>query len=141
MTSLESASDQSGVLRVLRWVAVLPGALAAGWGAWLVVNIGNRLTFAMSGFDSDWFLARVFIEGVSNGAIGAAGVYAGAQIAPGARKVVVFGLAAGSMLAGGFLLFPAIVMRNWWAIYGVVALAFGAGLVAYSVYTGETSLD
>lgn len=141
MTSSESASNQSQVVRALRWMAVLPGALAAGWAAWLVVNLGNRLTFAMSGFDSDWFLARVFIEGVSNGAIGAAGVYAGAQIAPSARKIVVFVLAAGFILIGGFLLFPAIVARNWWAVYGVAALAFGAGSVAFSVYTGETSIE
>lgn len=141
MAAAEHSSEERPIVRVLRWVAVLPGALLAGWVGWLLIGFGNRLSFSMTGLDPDGFLSRIFIEGVSHGAIGAAGVYFGALIAPTARHVVVFVLAGIFILLGGFLLFPAILTKNWWAIYAVVALAFGAGAVAFSVYTGETSFE
>ncbi len=123
----------------LRWIAVLPSALLGGWLAWILVKGLNRITFAWQGIDPDSFFSRVFIEGISHGALGAAAVYVGARLAPSHKRIVVFILATLLVAAAGFLLFPAIVLRDWWAVYGVGAVGVGAGGVAWSIYAGDLS--
>jgi hypothetical protein len=122
----------------LRWMAVLPAAALAAWAAWIVVNLLNRLTFFVQGLNPDSLLSRAFIEGAAHADMGAAGVYAGAKVAPSHRKIVVFLLAGLIILGGGFALFPAILVRNGWAIYGAIWLVIGAGSVAWGVYSGGT---
>ena len=116
-------------MTALRWLAMLPGALAAGWCAWGVVTLLNRITFSLSGINPDWFVSRLYIEGVSHGVLGAAVVYVGVKIAPARRSEALFALAALSLLGAGLLLFPAFLVGDWWAIYGVVALAVGSSCV------------
>lgn len=140
-TTVVGARGQSSAIRTARWLAILPGALIAGWAAWAAINLVNRLTFSWQGLNPDWFVSRVYIEGMSHGALGAAGVYAGAKIAPARKAATVFVLAVLFVLGAGFLLFPAIIAANWWAMYGAVALAVGAGSVCWSVYSGETTFS
>ena len=122
----------------LRWLLVLPASAVGAYLAWLAVNFLNRLTFLFQGINPNSLLSRLFIEAASSAAMGAAAVYAGAKTAPANRRPVVFVLAALTILAGGFLLFPAMIARDGWAIYSVAWLLLGAGSVAWSVYTGET---
>ena len=95
----------------------------------------------MMGVNSDGFLFKLFIEVMSNGAMGAAFVYAGSRIAPDNRKVVAYILAVIAVLIAGFLAFPAIAQQNWWAVVGVISMAGGAGLIVYQVAEGELDLD
>jgi len=125
---------------VLRWVTFFPGAFMTAWLAWLVVSLLNRFTMAMSGLDPNSFLSKVFIEFISHAVMGAAFVYVGAKIAPLHNNIVGYALAGISLIAAGFMLFPAIIVANYWAIWGDVSLIIGSGLIAYSVFTGETDL-
>ncbi len=93
------------------------------------------------GINSDGFLNKLLIEVISSGVMGAAFVYAGSRIAPSNRKVVVYILAVIAILIAGFLGFPAIIQQNWWAIVSVIAMAGGAGMVAYQVAEGELDID
>ena len=68
-------------------------------------------------------------------------VYVGSKIAPAQKEATVFVLAFLFVLGAGVLLFPAIRARNWWAMYGAVALALGAGGMCWSVYSGETEVN
>ena len=72
--------------------------------------------------------------------MGAAFVYVGAKIAPLHKKIVAYVLAGIGLICAGFMLFPAIMIANYWAIWGSVALILGAGVTAYSVRMGETDL-
>jgi hypothetical protein len=132
---------QSKGVIALRWLGFVPGAFIAAWLAWLLIFFGNKVSMWMMGINPDGFINKLFIEVISNGAMGAAFVYIGSRIAPVNRKVVAYILAVIAMLIAGFLAFPAIVQQNWWAVVGVIAMAGGAGLVVYQVAEGELDLD
>lgn len=120
----------------VRWLLVLPGGGAAGYLAWLLVTVANRLTMAMY-VDPDSFMSRVFIETVANGSMGAATVYAGARIAPTKQSKVALGLSILVTLAGGFLLFQTLQAKAWWPAYGIACAVAGALSIAVSIYQGE----
>ena len=141
MPMVHATAGQNPAIKVARWLAVLPGAVAAGWAAWVAISLVNRLTFSWQGLDPDSFFSRLYIEGVSHGMLGAVSVYVGSKIAPVQKAATVFVLAFLFVLGVGVLLFPAIGTRNWWAVYGAVALALGAGSTCWSVYLGETDVN
>ena len=94
-----------------RQLAGLQSCLApwrAGWAAWVAISLLNRLTFSWQGLDPDWFVSRLYIEGVSRGMLGAVSVYVGSKIAPAQKEATVFVLAFLFVLGAGVLLFPAI---------------------------------
>ena len=135
-----SPEHTSQAMAILRWIAFLPGALLTAWLAWFVVALLNRITMVMSGLDPNSFLFKVFIEFISQAVMGAAFVYVGAKIAPFHNKKIAYALAGIGLIAAGFMLFPAIMVANYWAIWGGVSLILGCGVTAYSVFAGETNL-
>lgn len=133
--------ESRNVLEVIfRWVALFPGAVAAGWLAWFLVSFLNRLMMGLQGFDSTSFLGRAYIETVSSLVMGATFVYAGVKIAPAYHKNVLFVLAGIALVMSGIMLFPAIMKPDYWAVWSGLCVGFGAGAVAYSVSEGEISL-
>jgi hypothetical protein len=126
---------------ILRWVALLPGAVAAGWLTWILVSFLNRLTMGFQGLDPNSFLGRAYVETVSGLIMGAAFVYVGAKIAPAHNKNVSFVLAGIALMMSGIALFPAIVKPDYWAIWSGLCVGFGAGAVVYSVSKGEINLN
>jgi hypothetical protein len=136
-----SGPEHSPTKNALRWVAFLPASALGAWLAWLVVMLGNRLTFGMQGVNPDAFLSRTFIEFISHAAMGAAFVYVGAKVAPNHHKIVAYVLAALGLVAAGFMLFPAFMVSNYWAVWAAFSLVAGLGLTAYSVSTGEVELE
>ena len=133
--------SKSTITTTFRWLAVFPGAVAASWGAWILINFLNRLTMVFQGFDPDSFLGRAYIETVSGLAMGVAFVYAGAKTAPANCKKVAFILSGIALFLSGVTLFPAILKPDYWAIWSCLCVGFGAGAVAYSVSQGETNLN
>lgn len=129
------------MLKVARWILVLPTALAASWAAYLVVTALNRLTMGMQGIDVDGFLTRVFIEAMSSGSMGWAFVFAGARTAPREQSKVGFGLVALGLVLSGVMLFPAIWTKNWWAVWSGVCLAAGLAATAAAIHSGEMKLE
>ena len=95
----------------------------------------------MTGMNPDAFLSRIYIEGVSQGALGAAIVYVAAQIVPSHKTVIVFVMTGLIILGAGVLMFPSIIVKNLWAIYGCICMAVGTGGVAWLVYKGELKYD
>ena len=136
-----AANTSTAFINGLRWICVLPGAVLAGFLASVVVKFVNSLTLSWAVADPDSFLVRVFLEIVSGIALGGGGVIAGVKIAPNHKTPTVFVLAFTFVLLSGFLLFPALAQRNWWAILNVAALVVGAAGVAWSVYSGETDVE
>jgi len=130
----------SPILNALRWLAVLPCWAGASWLGWFIIAYGNRVTMYFAGFDPDSMLGTVYIEIMSHCALGVAGVYGGARVAPYRKSETAMALAVLTILVTGFLLFPAAVTNDWWAIVGGIAVAAGAGVLAWSVATGETEV-
>lgn len=128
---------QRPVVAVLRWLAVLPGSMLAALVAAIAVRFGNNFTLSRQGIDPEGFLSRLFVEGMANAVLGAAGVYAGTQIAPSGKTPTAFVLAIGFVLLAGLALFAAIQQQNWWSSYGAGMIGLGAAACAWSVYKND----
>ena len=127
---------------VFRWICFLPAALLAAVIVRLLVAALNRFTFGVTLLlDPDSFLARVFIEFISDSAMGAAFVYVGARVAPSHHKIVAYVLAGVGLVAAGFLLFPAVEDSNYWVVWNVFSLILGIGTTtAYFISIREAEL-
>ena len=120
---------------VLRWVAVLPASLIAALVAWFVVTLGNGI---FNGPQSDGIcslLWRGCIEFFASMVMGATFVYAGAYVAPSHKKCVSYVLAGVGLLVIGFLLFPAFLVQNYWAVWSDCSAIVGIASVTYNIYT------
>jgi len=125
---------------ILRWILFLPAACIAALLAWFAVSLGNRITMGRY-IDPDSFLSRVFIEWISHAAMGAAFVYIGAKVAPDHRTIVAYALSCLSLVGAGFLLFPAFLLADYWAVWSGFWLITGVGATAYSVSIDETNIN
>ena len=130
-------TEQKRGLNILRWIGFIPAAFLGAWLVWLVVFFFNQLTIGMRGIDTNDFIPRLTVEILSHGAMGAAFVYIGSNIAPSNQKIVTYLLTVFVLLIAGFLAFPAVLQGDWWAIVGVIAVSSGAGMVAYQVSEKE----
>jgi hypothetical protein len=125
----------------LRWIAVLPASVLAAWAAWIAVTIGNRIFSGAQGIDTDSFLFRVGVEFLAGVAMGAAFVYAGTYVAPSHKKHAAYVLAGIGLVVVGFLLFPALVTSNYWAVWGDFSAILGVAGVTYSIHAEDTALS
>lgn len=137
---MEQENQSSQAMVILRWIAFLPSAFLTAWLVWFLVVLLNHITMGMSGIDPNSFLLKVFIEFSSHAIMGAAFVYVGAKVAPLHKKIVAYVLAGIGLISAGFILFPAIMLANYWAILGGVSLILGCGCIACSVFAGEIDL-
>jgi hypothetical protein len=128
-------------LDVVRWIGCLPVAVAAAWLAWIVVNILGRFSLGFVGIGPDDFQGKLYFMTAGHAAMGVAFVYVGAKIAPCHRVLVAFVLGGIGIIVAGFLLFPAVMVRDWWAVWGGLLVAIGAGAVVYAIHAGETDIE
>ena len=124
----------------IRWVAILPGSILAGWIAWVLVSWVNRITI-MPYVDPNSFMARLHIEFVASVAMSAAFVYCGAKIAPSHNKEVTYVLAMVALVAIGFALFPAVMLKDYWAFWAGLSGIFGVAWVVYSIHHNEAKVS
>lgn len=134
-------TQRNRALGVLRWVGFLPIAVVAAWLAWIGVNILGRFSFGFVGVRPEDFPAKLFFMTAGHAAMGAAFVYVGAKIAPYHRVIVAFILGGIGIIVAGFLLFPAVMIGDLWAVWGGLLVAMGAGAVVYAIHTGETDIE
>ncbi|ODS32282.1 MAG: hypothetical protein SCARUB_02584 [Candidatus Scalindua rubra] len=128
-------------ISLLRWIVFLPGALGAAWLAWILINFLGRFSLGYVGIQSDSFLGQFYFNTAGHAAMGAAFVFVGAYITPSHRKVVAYCFAGIGLVISGFMLFPSIAVKNYWAIWGSLCVVLGIGAVTYSIYQGEIKTD
>src|SRR5262249_37298954 len=118
--------------QVLRWIAVLPGAIAG-------CSLAHAVTKLMSLFGSydEDSLSIIGMTAFANGAAGYALVYCAAYIAPRAKKTVAIIFAALSLsfvtLAGVF----EIGHQEWLHLVYNIAFLVGSIIIAVSIAKGE----
>jgi len=133
-------SQQSRVGVILRWVALLPAALLACAAGRFVIVLINRLGMAKY-VEPGTFMWRVVDQYVSGLALGAVFVYVASSVAPMYKKPVAACAAGLALVLAGFLLFPCVLVGNYWAIFEIVCMGIGAAGVAYGVLAEEINFD
>ena len=133
--------NKAKIVAVLRWLAFVPGALLSAWLAWILINTIGRFSLGYGGVDPDSFLGQFYFNTAGHAAMGTAFVYVGAKIAPANRIIVAYCMAGVGLIISGFMLFPAIMIKNYWAIWGGICTIGGVGVVTYAIYKGETEIE
>jgi len=72
--------------------------------------------------------------------MGSVFVFVGAKVAPDRRENTLYVLTAIALVSAGFLLWSALQVLNYWAIWRWMCIAAGATLTAYSIHQGDTSI-
>ena len=124
-----------------RWAGFLPAAFLAAWLAWIVINILGRFSLGYVGVTAEDFQGKLYFMTAGHAAMGAAFVYVGAKIAPAYRVIVAFVMGGIAIVVSGFLLFPAVMVKDWWAVWGGFFVAIGAGIVVWAVHTGGADIE
>lgn len=127
----------SNVVTALRWVALLPAAIAAAWLGYFLMALAWNISLSMQGIDLNDFFVRICHFAASGMAMGGAFVYGGAYVAPSHKThtaiilailvALVLGTAVPYVIVGG-------IDQYWGAWQGVCAL-MGAGAAAIAIAT------
>lgn len=116
---------------ILRWVSVLPAAVAAWWLAWIVVEVGTTWGLSRATLPPDHIFVSIFRATAGSAMPTAALIYAGAIIAPSRRIAVVKVLAILCIMAGGFALAASVLQQMWWAAVSSVFAVIAAGYIVF----------
>ena len=121
---------------VLRWIAVLPGAVAAMILAGLLFGVINWLGSSRFGDDS-WF-DYIWQNGMKAAAEGAAFVWFGAYIAPQGKKAIGIILAGLILFISGASFFFVVRHEEWmngWRLLATNAAAIGMAIHVFNERT------
>lgn len=135
-----SNRSQLTLVDVLRWIAVLPIALAAGLAARAVFVLVNRWT--MEEFVApDSFMGQLFLLPGAGIVCGVSMVLGGVYVAPSAKHNTAYTLAGLVILLAGFGAYPAVVRDEYRELVELLFTALGAGGVAREIIAGTLVLD
>jgi DnaJ domain len=118
--------------QVLRWIAVLPGAIAGC----LLAHAVTKLMSLFGGYDED-SLSVIGMTAFANGAAGYALVYCAAYIAPRAKITVAIIFAALSLSFVTLAEVSAIGHQEWLHLVYNIAFLVGSIIIAVSIAKGE----
>lgn len=124
------------VVKVLRWILVLPGAIAALYLAYAANAVSTY--FAIGPLERGGIMytfVHAFFALISGGAF----VYAGIWISPTRTPVVGFVLAGLNLLYVGGTVLWSLQTQDWVTLLEALATAVGAGVTAY-LYSREPHL-
>jgi len=132
----QTSPEPSQTNIVIRWIAFVPAAfLGCIIGRFLIVII-NR--WGMSDYlEPGSFMWRVVDQYLSGLMFGAIFVYVGSYVAPMHKKAVAVFCAGFVLVLAGFLLFPSILVGQYWAILEILFMGIGACSVAYRIFTDD----
>jgi len=132
--SAECAETKSRFIIGLRWVAVLPAATLAVMAISVAFNSFELLVRWMPPVlvpRPDPFWGRLSFSLLHAMTSAVAFLLAGAKVAPSHRKIVLYVLSSfGLFLTGSFLLL-ALMMSDYWLIFGFGVFAVSCGVIMY----------
>ena len=143
MNSFSELTGREKMIEVLRWIAVLPAATLGGLAAHIIAIIGNSpgCTRGMVNPEESVF-DRFFVVLISNIAMGAATVIAGAKTAPRCRRATAIVLAVFWVFLSG-MMFTVLLQRptGFWDYMAVVVGAVAATGGAVYVHSEESESE
>jgi len=126
--------NNQNIKNALRWIAVLPVAIAGIFAGTLAMNILSAINRWYVGASSDSGWARITFFLVAPAAGAALAVYWGSVVAPKGRKIVAMIIGALIVILNTLGVIGALASLNsdiWWIVAGGVASIIAAGCVVY----------
>lgn len=120
---------------ILRWIALLPAALIAGWLGYFLMAYAWNLSLSMQGIDLTDFKVRVCHFAASGLAMGAGFVYGGAYVAPSHKThtAIVLAMIAGLFFGSTLTLVFLVGTEDYWGLWQGLCLLLGAGVSAIAI--------
>ena len=130
-----SRIEQPIWIQVLRWIAILPGAII-GAG---IVNIisGIVMWLGSSRFGDETWFDLIWRQLITNGAYGAAFVFCAAWIAPKGKIPIAITFSAIVLFISGVACVPTIAEKDWLSLVGLVAMNVGSIVISVGITRGE----
>jgi hypothetical protein len=138
-------SRRPDVIRILRWVVLLPGVVLGSSAAFVLIAIINRVTTYMTiGPSPTWYKLWEMTTGMF--LFGALIPYLAFRIAPSQKQTTAFvcsGLALLLYGGGMFFWFDRLGLGGplLWRLVGVIAMNVGSIGVSYGIHKGEIGND
>lgn len=132
----DNQETQAGIewLKIARWILMLPVAVTAAYLASQLALILTSIGMASDGYSTASFWVQFYRVTTENVALGAVFIFVGSAIAPTHKHMVAISLAVASLLLTGFLVYPMIVLRDYWALWGTFCLVAALLFSTVSVY-------
>ena len=121
-------------LNLARWILMLPVAVTAAYLASQLALILTSIGMASDGYSTASFWVQFYRVTTENIALGAVLILAGSAIAPTHKHMVAISLAVASLLLTGFLVYPTLALRDYWALWGTFCLLAALLFSTVSVY-------
>jgi hypothetical protein len=125
------------VLKVLRWILVLPAAAICGYLAYFVGGFVNNLTIVLFlGAQLEGWL-KVSADFMAHMYLGAAFTYSAVRIAPSLPKHVAFVALTLVLGAAGISLWSSFHIGKFYAVPAIFGLTLGGAAVLFGTLRGE----
>lgn len=122
------------MIKVLRWIAVLPAAVvAAAIGSVLAIlfNMLLEYVYSLVGTSNSWWL-QVLRYVISDTIFGAAFVWGGVFVAPAYKKITAVALLVLLGILIGILIALSLVTGSWIEVsIGAILALVGGGIICY----------
>ncbi len=119
---------------ILRWALLLPVSFMSAWLAWFSTKFANYISLSVGGISADAIFVHKSVLILSHTAMGAAFVFSGTYIAPGKKKIVAISLSCLGFFVVGMLLLPAIMLRDYLAIFANAFTCLGISAALYESF-------
>ena len=135
----QSASNPA--INILRWLVFIPLALCASWLSFISMRLLGKFSFGYAGVSPESIFIQIYEAAIGHGVMGGVFVYVGCYVAPNHLRVISIVCTVIAVAIAGFMLFPAVMVSDWWAVAGGVAISVGAAIMLWSLLSGEIRIN
>ncbi len=123
--------------QTLRWIAVLPAAMAGGYLAFIVGGFINNLSITMylEALPEGWL--KISADVMAHMYLGAAFTYSAVRAAPSAPRYVSLAALAVLVIFAGLSLWSSFVIGKFYAVPALGGLLFGGAAALLATFAGE----
>ena len=126
---------------ILRWLALIPLALCASWASFILMRLLGKFSFGYAGISPESIFVQIYETALGHGVMGGVFVYVGCYVAPSHLRAISIVCTVIAVAIAGFMLFPAVMVNDWWAVAGSVAMTVGAAIMLWSFLSGEIRIN
>ena len=137
LMDMQEGNKKITPLEIIRWVFALPAALLAALVSFVIMRLLGNFGLSYAFIEPGSFWSMLFETTIASAIMGSVFVYVGGYVVPKHKMVFAFVFGGINILIAGFLIFPAILVEDWWAIAGAISMGVGAASMAWSLLSGE----
>ena len=101
----------------------------------------GKFSFGYAGVSPESIFVQIYETVIGHGVMGGVFVYVGCYVAPSHLRAISIVCTVIAVAIAGFMIFPAVMVNDWWAVTGGVAISVGAAIMLWSLLSGEILIN